>query len=101
MLIEPLGTQILIEKFAPEIKKDNKGIILPDDVQERFDAEKMPFLMGKVLGTGMLTKYIKKGDLVLYERHTPTKFTYGGKEFEILKEEYVTARIKHETEAEA
>lgn len=100
MLIEPLGTQVLISKYVPEIKKKS-GIILPDDVQERFDAEKMPFLMGKVLATGQFTKYIKKGDLVIYERHTPIKFTYGGKEYEILKEEYVTARIKEDQKVEA
>ena len=100
MLIEPLGSQILVAKYEPQLKKKG-GIILPDDVQERMDADKMPFLMGKVLATGMLTKYIKKGDLVLYERHTPTKFTYGGKDYEILKEEYVTARIISETSAEA
>ena len=100
MLIEPLGTQILISKYVPPLKKKS-GIILPDDVQERFDAEKMPFLMGKVIATGMLTKYIKKGDLIIYERHTPIKFQYGGKEFEIMKEEYVTARIKEDTKVEA
>jgi len=101
MRIEPLGTQILVEPYKPETKKDDKGIILPDDVQERYDAEKMPFIMGKVIAVGNKTIFIKSGNIVLFERHTPIKFTYNDIEYYTIKEEYLTARIVEDQKAEA
>ncbi len=101
MIVEALGTQVLVETYKPEIKKNKAGIILPDDVQERWDADKMPFIMGKVASIGGMVEYVKVGDIVLFERHTPVKFTYNDKDYYTIKEPYITARIKPDVKAEA
>lgn len=97
--ILPQGTQILIEKYEPPEKKSD--IFLFDETKEALQAEEMPFIIGKILAKGQLTKYAKVGDLILFERHIPIKFTYEGKEYLIFKEEYITAFLVSEQKAEA
>lgn len=90
---------MLIEKYEPP-EKESK-IILFDETKEALKTEEMPFLIGKILAKGQLTKYAKVGDLILFERHIPIKFTYEGKEYLIFKEEYITAFLLEEKQAEA
>lgn len=101
MIIKPQGTTILLERYEPPKEKGKSKIIRLDEQTEREETEKMPFFQAKVIAVGQLAKYAKAGDVILYEKHTPIKFTYDGKDYQIIKEEYITAWLIPEQEAEA
>ncbi|KKN76997.1 hypothetical protein LCGC14_0364890 [marine sediment metagenome] len=95
MNLEPLGTYIIAEKPTVDEKK-HSGIILPDHVKEQLEEKESPYRTRRVVAKGALCQFLQVGDLVVYEHHVPTVFNFKGKEYEIFKEEYVTARIKIE-----
>ena len=98
--VKPRNSQVLLEKYVP-IKKKKSKIILPDHTQERMDADDMPFLVGKVIGVGELVGNTKVGDVVLYEAHVPIIFKLQGKDYSIIKEEYITAHLEKSEKPEA
>lgn len=99
--ILPQGFQVLLERNEPPKEKEKPKIIRLDEQKEREETEKMPFFEGKVIAVGQLCKYTKAGDIILYEKFTPIKFTYGGRDYQIIKEEYITAYLVPEEQAEA
>ena len=101
MIIKPQGTTILLERYEPPKEKEKSKIWKPDSMVEEEETKKMPFFQAKVIAVGQLAKYTKAGDVILYEKHTPIKFMYGGKDYQIIKEEYITAYLVPEQEAEA
>jgi len=92
--IQPLSDHILVEPIKEENKKG--GIILPDTL-EKERSEK-----GKVIAVGPGKrdkdgKYIpidiKKGDVVLFTKYSPNEIKVDGKEYLIIREDDVLAKI--------
>ncbi len=95
MKIHPLNDHILVEPIREEKKKG--GIILPDTV-EKERSEK-----GKVIavGSGKRDKDgrrvpidVKKGDVVLFTKYSPSEIKVEGKEYLMIREDDVLAIIK-------
>lgn len=91
MEIKPLADRVLIE---PMVKEDKtvSGIILP----ETADKEKPE--QGKVIavGPGRPNRPIsvKKGDIVLFAKYSPTEIKIDKKEYLIAREDDILAIIK-------
>lgn len=101
MIVKPQGTQILLERYEPPKEKKKSKIIRLDEQKEREEGERMPFFQAKVIAVGQLAKYAKVGDIILYEKHVPLKFTYEGKDYQLIKEEYILTWLVPEQKAEA
>ena len=101
MIVKPKNTQVLLERYEPVEEKKKSKIIRLEVQKEREEIEKMPFFMGKVVGIGKLVKQTKVGEVILYEKHIPIKFIFNGKDYHIIKEEYITAYLEEEIKAEA
>ena len=95
MKLEPLGNYVIAE--VPDIdKKEYSGILLPDHVREGLKSQESPYRIRKIVAVGQGCLFLKVDDFIVYEHHVPTIFKFEEKEYELLKEEYVTARIKME-----
>ena len=94
MKIQPLGERVLVEPIAEnEVVKD--GIIIPDTAKEKPQEGKVV-----ALGTGKLDEKgkkipfnVKKGDKVLMPKYGGTEVKYGGKDYQIVREEDILAVI--------
>ena len=92
MKLRPLSDHLVIESVKEDHKKG--GIILPDTV-EKEKSEK-----GKVIavGPGKLDKDgkhipvgVKKGEVVLFTKYSPSEVKVDGKEYLIIREEDILA----------
>lgn len=86
----PLDDRIIAEKLKPEnITKG--GVILPT-LDEQTDR-------GKIIAIGEKSVLkLKIGDIILFSPHAGIKYQYGGKEYMILKEDGISARLKRKNE---
>ena len=92
MKIQPLNDHILVEPIREEKKKG--GIILPDTV-EKERSEK-----GKVIAVGpgkrdkdgkRVSVDVKRGDVVLFTKYSPSEVKVDGKEYLVIREDDVLA----------
>ncbi len=94
MPIKPLDDRVVIERLEAE-EKTAGGIVLPDSAKEKPSK-------GKVIavGEGRLTDdgkrvplSIKKGDNVYFNKYAGAEVTVDGKEYLIMKESDILAKI--------
>lgn len=93
-MIRPLSDHILVEPLREEKRKG--GIILPDTV-EKERSEK-----GKVIAVGpgkrdkdgkRVSLDVKRGDIVLFTKYSPSEVKVDGKEYLVIREDDVLAII--------
>ncbi|HHT9158652.1 MAG: co-chaperone GroES [Planctomycetes bacterium GWF2_39_10] len=93
--IRPLDDRVVIEPIEAE-EKTQGGIVLPDTAKEKP-------VKGKVIATGegrMLENgkraelLVKKGDKVLYGKYAGTEVTVDGKEYLIMRESDILAKVE-------
>ncbi len=94
MPIKPLDDRVVIERLEAK-EKTAGGIVLPDSAKEKPSK-------GKVIavGEGRLTDdgkrvplSIKKGDNVYFNKYAGAEVTVDGKEYLIMKESDILAKI--------
>ncbi len=94
MAIRPLDDRVVIEPLEAE-EKTQGGIVLPDSAKEKPTKGKVISVGdGKLLDSGKRAALlVKKGDKVLYGKYAGTEITVGGKDYLILKENDILAKI--------
>ncbi len=94
MAIRPLDDRIVVEPLEAEEKTEG-GIVLPDTAKEKPTKGKVISVgEGKLLDSGNRAKLlVKKGDQVLYGKYAGTEITVSGKEYLILREGDILAKI--------
>ena len=94
MAIRPLDDRVVIEPLEAE-EKTQGGIVLPDSAKEKPTKGKVVSVgEGKLLDNGKRAALlVKKGDRVLYGKYAGTEITVGGKDYLILKENDILAKI--------
>lgn len=95
MAIRPLDDRVVVEPLEAEEKTEG-GIVLPDTAKEKPTKGKVISVgEGKLLDNGSRAKIlVKKGDQVLYGKYAGSEITVGGKEYLILKESDILAKIE-------
>ncbi|MEE9259501.1 MAG: co-chaperone GroES [Candidatus Scalindua sediminis] len=95
MAIRPLDDRVVVEPLEAEEKTEG-GIVLPDTAKEKPTKGKIISVgEGKLLDNGSRAKIlVKKGDQVLYGKYAGSEITVGGKEYLILKESDILAKIE-------
>ncbi len=95
MAVRPLDDRVLIEPLEAE-EKTQGGIVLPDSAKEKPTKGKVISVGdGKLLDNGKRADLlVKKGDQVLYGKYAGTEISVGGKDYLILKENDILAKIQ-------
>lgn len=93
--IQPVDDRLVVEVMDAEAKTSG-GILLPDSAQEKPQRGTV-----KATGAGRLLKdgsrggmTVKKGETVIFGKYAGTDVEVDGKEYKILKEGEVLARIE-------
>lgn len=94
MAIRPLDDRVVVEPLEAE-EKTKGGIVLPDTAKEKPTKGKVIAIgEGKLLDNGQRAALlVKKGDQVLYGKYAGTEITVSGKEYLIIKESDILAKI--------
>ncbi|MEZ4644370.1 MAG: co-chaperone GroES [Chloroflexota bacterium] len=91
MIIEPLGTRVLIRPLEHEATT-NSGLILPETVKEKPQ-------QGRIEAVGDTEEMItglEVGDVVLFAKYSGNEIEIDGVKYIIMEEGDVLARIKSE-----
>lgn len=95
MAIKPLGDRVLAEVLEAKEQKTAGGIYIPDTAQEKPQIAKV-ISVGK--GRYQDGKWepldVKAGDEILFGKYSGTEVKYDGKEYLILKESDILAKIE-------
>jgi chaperonin GroES len=94
MNVKPLSDRIIIRPLEAELKTAG-GIIIPDNAKEKPQkGEVMAVGPGKVAENGQkIDMGLKAGDLVLYGKYSGTEVSIDGKDYLIMRESDVLAKI--------
>ena len=94
MAVRPLDDRVVVEPLEAE-EKTQGGIVLPDSAKEKPTKGKVISVgEGKLLDSGKRAEMlVKKGDQVLDGKYAGTEITVGGKDYLILKENDILAKI--------
>jgi chaperonin GroES len=94
MKLEPLDDRIVVEPMEAE-SKTKGGIVLPDTAQEKQQKGKVIAVgPGRVADDGKrIPPTVKKGDKVIYAKYGGSEIDVDGKEYMILRESDVLAKI--------
>ena len=94
-MIRPLDDRVVIEPMEAE-EKTAGGIVLPDTAKEKPMRGKIIAVGdGKMLETGKRAELlVKKGDKVLYGKYAGTEVTVDGKEYLVMRESDILAKIE-------
>lgn len=84
-ILTPLGDRIVAIR-EEAANRTASGLYLPESAKEKAIA-------AVVEAVGPEVKDVKKGDRVVYKAYTPTEVKVNNKEFIILKEEDVLAKL--------
>ena len=102
MILEPIGDNILIE-LPMEDEKENRtqsGILLPkkSESEARKDMAKVVAVGdGRILNDGTkLEPCVKAGDIILYNKYAGTIVMLDGKNYLLIKECDILARLREE-----
>ena len=87
--IKPLADRVIVEPSAAE-EKTAGGIIIPDTAKEK-PQKGVVVAVGPGLPDQKMT--LKKGDAVLYGKYSGTEISYEGKDYLILQEADIYAKI--------
>ena len=90
-----MDDRILVEPLEAE-EKTAGGIVLPDSAREKPQQGKVVAVgPGKMLDSGERAEVcVKKGDVVLYAKYGGTEVEHDGKEYLIMKESDVLAKME-------
>ena len=94
-MIRPLDDRVVIEPMEAE-EKTQGGIVLPDTAKEKPMKGKIIAVGdGKMLESGKRAELlVKKGDKVLYGKYAGTEITIDGKEYLVIRESDILAKIE-------
>lgn len=94
-MIRPLDDRVVIEPMEAE-EKTQGGIVLPDTAKEKPMKGKVVAVgEGKMLENGKRAELlVKKGDKVLYGKYAGTEVTVDGKEYLVMRESDILAKIE-------
>ena len=94
-MIRPLDDRVVIEPMEAE-EKTPGGIVLPDTAKEKPMKGKIIAVGdGKMLESGKRAELlVKKGDKVLYGKYAGTEITIDGKEYLVMRESDILAKIE-------
>ncbi|QVL32558.1 co-chaperone GroES [Telmatocola sphagniphila] len=92
--LKPLDDRIVVEPLEAE-EKTAGGILLPDTAKQKPQRGKIVAAgPGKLSETGSrLALAVKVGDEVLYGKYSGSEVEVGGKEFKILREGDILAKL--------
>jgi chaperonin GroES len=92
--IEPLDDRIVVEPIEAE-KITKGGIVLPDSAKEKpVKGKVIATGPGRMLDTGKRVEpAVKKGDVVVYARYGGSEVEIDGKEYMILRESDLLAKV--------
>ena len=95
MNIHPLDDRIVVEPLEAE-EKTAGGILIPDTAKEKPQKGKVVAVgPGKLLDDGKrATPSVKKGDIVLYAKYGGSDVKVGEKEYLIMRESDVLAKVE-------
>ena len=93
--IRPLDDRVVIEPMEAE-EKTQGGIVLPDTAKEKpMKGKVIAVGEGKMLESGKRAELlVKKGDKVLYGKYAGTEVTVDGKEYLVMRESDILAKIE-------
>ncbi len=93
--IRPLDDRVVIEPMEAE-EKTQGGIVLPDTAKEKPMKGKVVAVgEGKMLESGKRAELlVKKGDKVLYGKYAGTEVTVDGKEYLVMRESDILAKLE-------
>ncbi len=96
MKVKPLGDRVLLERVDPEEEKTSGGIYLPDTAKEKpMEAKVVEVGPGKRNEKGEITPLeLKVGDKVIISKWGGTEIKIDGKEYTIIGEDEILARIE-------
>lgn len=99
MQIRPLDDRVVIERVEAE-EKTVGGIVLPDTAKEKPQKGRVVAAgPGKMLEDGKRAPLLlKKGDEVLFGKYSGSEVRTGDKEYVIMRETDVLARLEKESE---
>ena len=94
MKLEPLDVRIVVKPMEAE-SKTKGGIVLPDTAKEKPQKGTVISVgPGRVADDGKrIPPTVKKGDKVIYARYGGSEIDVDGKEYMILRESDVLAKI--------
>ncbi len=94
-MIRPLDDRVVIEPMEAE-EKTPGGILLPDTAKEKpMKGTIVAVGEGKMLENGKRAELlVKKGDKVLYGKYAGTEVTVDGKEYLVMRESDILAKIE-------
>ncbi|MBE3097263.1 MAG: co-chaperone GroES [Planctomycetes bacterium] len=94
MKLEPLDDRIVVEPMEAE-SKTKGGIVLPDTAKEKPQKGTVISVgPGRVADDGKrIPPTVKKGDKVIYAKYGGSEIDVDGKEYMILRESDVLAKI--------
>ncbi|HQU30397.1 MAG: co-chaperone GroES [Planctomycetia bacterium] len=94
-MIRPLDDRVVIEPMEAE-EKTAGGIVLPDTAKEKPMKGKIVAVGdGKMLENGKRAELlVKKGDKVLYGKYAGTEVAVDGKEYLVMRESDILAKIE-------
>lgn len=94
MNIKPLGDRVVLDqKEAEETTKS--GIIIPDSAKEKpQEAVVVAVGPGKYSDGKLEPVSVKEGDMVIYSKYAGTQIKYGDKEYTIVSEGDIIAKIE-------
>ncbi len=95
MAIRPLDDRVVVEPLEAE-EKTKGGIVLPETAKEKPTKGKIIAVgEGRLLDNGKRAELlVKKGDHVLYGKYAGTEITVDKKEYLIIKESDILAKIE-------
>jgi len=95
MNIHPLDDRIVVEPMEAE-EKTAGGILIPDTAKEKPQKGKVVAVgPGKLLDDGKrAAPSVKKGDIVLYAKYGGSDVKVGEKEYLIMRESDVLAKVE-------
>lgn len=95
MALHPIDDRLVVEIEEAE-EKTTGGIFLPDTAKEKPQRGKVIAVgQGKLLDNGnRLAMLVNIGDRVLFGKYSGTEVKFEGKEYKILKESDVLAKIE-------
>jgi chaperonin GroES len=94
MAIRPLDDRVLVEPLEAE-EKTAGGILLPDTAKEKPQRGKVVAAgPGKLRDSGDRTALsVKVGDEVLFGRYAGSEVKEGGKEYKVMRESDILAKV--------
>jgi chaperonin GroES len=94
MKIKPLDDRVVVEPLEAE-EKTAGGILLPDTAKQKPQRGKIVAAgPGKLTDSGTRTALaVKVGDEVLYGKYSGNEVEVGGKEFKIMRESDILAKL--------